>query len=619
MKPAILAMATAFVAALVLTPVARRLSVRLGMVAQPRPDRWAAKPTAKLGGAAIFLAVVLGLLAGGVADRRTWIVMAACTLMFAIGLIDDFFPLRPHHKLVLQTIPSILVILQGLVLPWTSYQLLNIGFTVLWLVGITNAINLLDNMDGLATGIAAIASVSLAVNFLRNNQLAEAAVIGTLFAALIAFLIYNFHPASIFMGDCGSLFIGFTVASVALLSLNVGGRSRTLLPVIFVPVLILLIPIFDTAFVAFVRKLAGRPSMMGGRDHTSHRLVALGLHERTAVLLLYALALVAGGVAIAARDLPFDISIALSGAVAVLLAILGFYLAGVKVYAADDTDRTKPALTSFLIDLSYRRRVFEVLLDLILITASYYLAYRLHFGPPDGGPDWKRFIETLPIILAVKLAMFLFSGIYGGIWRYMSVEDGLVFGKAVAGSSIAAVLVLLGISRFEGLSRVAFILDALILFVLVAATRSSFRILETLTKRVRSAGPGARTLIYGAGDAGELLLRELGGNRSLELSPVAFFDDDPRKAGRAMRSMPVLGGDFEQACVGQAIGVVVLSTSKLPAQRLQEITAVCRRLDLPLRQLTIAIVPVRPFAPPAPAAEAPSGDREIFGAAAPES
>lgn len=599
MTSALITMATAFLGTLALTPLARRLSSRLGMVAQPRPDRWAAKATAKLGGAAIFVAVNLALIAAGVPDRRVWVVMVASALMFIIGLTDDLFPLRPHHKLVLQTIPSIVVITQGLVLPWTNYELVNIGFTLLWLVGITNAINLLDNMDGLAAGIAAIASVTLAVNFLRNNQLAEAVVIAALFAALVAFLIYNFHPASIFMGDCGALFIGFFIASAALLSEpTVGGRSRSLLPVIFVPVMILLIPIFDTAFVAYVRKLAGRPSMMGGRDHMSHRLVALGLHERTAVLLLYALALVAGGVGIAVRDLSFDLSIALSGAMAILLTILGFYLAGVKVYSTESAEGRKPPLTSFLIDLSYKRRLFEVALDTLLITYAYYLAYRLHFGPPDGGLDWSRFIRTLPIVLAVKLAVFLFSGVYGGIWRYMSVEDALLFVKAVAGSSIAVVIVLLGLSRFFGLSRVVFVLDALILFVLVAGTRSSFRIFETLTKRARSGDRGVKTLIFGAGDGGEMLLRELRGNRSLGLEPVAFFDDDPQKAGRVMRSLPVLGGELEQACRDSDISVVVLSTSKLPPKRLHEIMAACRRLDIPLRQLTIAIVPVTPFALP---------------------
>jgi UDP-GlcNAc:undecaprenyl-phosphate GlcNAc-1-phosphate transferase len=592
----LLTLATAFIGVLAATPLARRLSARLGMVAQPRPDRWAARPTAKLGGAAIFVAVNAALLVSRVHDRRVWTVMAAAALMFCIGLVDDLFPLRPHHKLVLQTLPSIVIVSQHLLLPWTGSELLNVAFTMIWLIGITNAINLLDNMDGLAAGIAAIASLTLAVNFLRNGQQLEAIVIAAMFAALVGFLIYNFHPASIFMGDCGSLFIGFFIASVALLSAPLqGGRSRSLLPVIFVPVMILLIPIFDTTFVAFVRKLAGRPSMMGGRDHTSHRLVALGLHERTAVLLLYGLAIVAGGVGIVSRDLPFDVSIALSGAVAVLLAIVGFYLAGVTVYASDNATNAatgKPLLTTFLVDLSYRRRLFEVLLDVVLITYAYYLAYRLHFGPPDGGADWKRFVETLPIVVAAKLAAFLFSGIYGGIWRYMSVEDALVFAKAVGAASVTAIVVLVGLSRFHGLSRVAFVLDGLILFVLVAATRSSFRILESLTKRARSDGDGVRTLIYGAGDAGELLLRELLSNRSLGLTPVAFFDDDPNKSGKAMRSLPVHGGDLEQLCAKLGVAEVVVSTSKVPAARLQEISAACRRMGVPLRQLTIAIVPV---------------------------
>ena len=596
MKTALIAMVTAFGGTLILTPLARRLAARLHMVAQPRPDRWAAKPTAKLGGAAIFIAVNLALIASGLAGRA-WPIVIAAAAMFVVGLIDDLYALGPQAKIALQLAPALVVVKYGYVLPWTPSELWNAALTLLWLTGITNAINLLDNMDGLAAGIAAIGSVSLALTFIRNGQYPEAIVIATLFCALIAFLVYNFHPASIFMGDCGSLFIGFYIGSVALLAANVGGRSRTLLPVIIVPVLTLLIPIFDTAFVAFVRKLAGRSSMTGGRDHTSHRLVALGLHERTAVLLLYALALLTGLVALAARELPYDLGLALTGAVTIGIAILGFFLAGVKVYPSDElAEGEKRPLSSFLVNLSYRHRGFEVLLDVVLIAFAYFLAYRLHFGAPDGGADWQRFLDTLPIVVAVKVVVFLLSGMYGGMWRYVGVHDSLVYLKAVAGASIAAVLILLGVSRFEGLSRVAFVLDALILFLLVALTRGSFRVLGAL---LRSAGSereeGVRTLIFGAGDGGELLLRELRSNEALARVPVAFFDDDAKKVGRSMHGIPVVGGNLVEVCASRNVAEVIVSTPHVPQRRLDELAAICRELDIPLRQMRITIAAITPL------------------------
>src|SRR4029077_15375024 len=157
---------------------------------------------------------------------------------------------------------------------------------IFWLVGITNALNLLDNIDGLAGGVAAIGALFLTYLCHAAHQPAHAALCAPFAGAVCGFLVFNFNPASIFMGDCGSLFLGFFLAGSALIN-PAAGRSRTFLPVLAVPVLILFIPIFDTLFVMVQRKLAGRPVSLGGRDHTSHRLVALGLSERHAVLLLY--------------------------------------------------------------------------------------------------------------------------------------------------------------------------------------------------------------------------------------------------------------------------------------------------------------------------------------------
>ena len=174
---------------------------------------------------------------------------------------------------------------------------MDIWLTVFWLVGITNAINLLDNMDGLAAGISAIAAISLAIGFGTNGQIDELLLTIAFIGALLGFLVYNFNPASIFMGDCGSMFVGFLLSSSVLLN-QTGGRSRGIFSILAVPVLILFVPIFDTTFVTILRKLWGRKASQGGRDHTSHRLVALGLSERAAVLMLYVFAIVAGALSL---------------------------------------------------------------------------------------------------------------------------------------------------------------------------------------------------------------------------------------------------------------------------------------------------------------------------------
>ncbi|HEV8588756.1 MAG TPA: MraY family glycosyltransferase, partial [Pyrinomonadaceae bacterium] len=365
--------AVSFGLALALTPLVRLLARRLGIVAKPKTDRWHKKPTAMLGGLGIWLAVVVTYILFLPHTPQTWVIVTVSTFLFFVGLVDDVIHTKPYQKLIGQIIGAAAVVNYGLALPWTRSASINVVITIFWLIGITNAINLLDNMDGLATGIAAIASGFLTLNFVASGQPLEAVMMGVFAAALLGFLIYNSHPASIFMGDCGSMFIGFFLASAALINLA-GGRSRSFLPVLAVPILVLFIPIFDTTFVTILRKLSGRAASQGGRDHTSHRLVALGMSEQRAVLMLYGLAAISGFLALAVRELRSDVSIAILFGFTIVLTLLGVYLAGVKAYDAESqvvAAREKPPF-AFLIDFSYKRRIFEVLLDVGLIILAYW-------------------------------------------------------------------------------------------------------------------------------------------------------------------------------------------------------------------------------------------------------
>src|SRR6266542_889982 len=383
--------------ALGLTPLVRVLARRWGFVAKPKIDRWHKNPTAMMGGVAIWLAVVGTYLILVPHTRQGWVVVGAASFLFLVGLLDDLLHVKPYQKLIGQVIGAAVAVNYGLVLPWTRSLPVNMVITIFWLIGITNAINLLDNMDGLATGIAAIASGFLTFNFVAGNQTTEALMLAVFAAALLGFLVYNSHPASIFMGDCGSMFIGFFLASAALVNVS-GGRSRSFIPVLTVPILVLFIPIFDTTFVTILRKLSGRAASQGGRDHTSHRLVALGMSERHAVWMLYGLAALSGVLALLVQEVKLDVSLAAIAGFTVLLTLLGVYLAGVKVY--DETEEALAAgensLHAFLIDLSYKRRIFEVLLDVVLILLAYWSAYAVKFGALSGSAAWKLFLRTLP-------------------------------------------------------------------------------------------------------------------------------------------------------------------------------------------------------------------------------
>jgi UDP-GlcNAc:undecaprenyl-phosphate GlcNAc-1-phosphate transferase len=572
----------AFVAAAIATPVVRAFARRFGCVAMPKSDRWHRQPTAMLGGVAIFVAVMATGPLMVRLSREGWVVLGASTLLFLVGLVDDFLHIKPYQKLIGQVAGAGVVIYFGLVLPWTASATMNMTITLIWLIGITNAVNMLDNMDGLSAGTAAIAAAFLGINFAINGQWNEAVLLAGFAAALLGFLVYNHSPASIFMGDGGSLFIGFFLASAALLSGTGGGRSRSVVAVLAVPVLVLCVPIFDTTFVTLMRKLAGRAASQGGRDHTSHRLVALGLTEKHAVWMLYALALSAGSLALLVRHAATDVTVVAITTFTVVLTFIGVHLGRVHVYDEEEilAAREKPVV-SFLFDLSYKRRVFEVLLDVVLISVAYYLAYALKFGPINSTSNWQLFLHTLPVVVVVKLGVFLLTGIYRGLWRYASLASVADFARAVVVSSIAAILAIVFVFRFDGFSRTVFALDAILLLMAVTASRFGFRMLRRLIPAPQTEAT-KRVVIYGAGDGGELVYRELRNNLALAAVPVAFIDDDPAKRGRVVHGLRVYSaaGGLSALCRSLNAQEVLISTQTISRERLRMIVGECAASDI---------------------------------------
>ncbi|HMJ52421.1 MAG TPA: MraY family glycosyltransferase, partial [Polyangiaceae bacterium] len=276
------------------TYMTRAVARSVGFVAKPRAERWHRRPTALAGGVGIFLAFVPAM-----AYFREWPLLIGAGAMFLIGLVDDIFQLKPYAKLAGQLLVAGMTVALGPTLPWTPFPIVNQAISLFWIIGITNAVNLLDNMDGLSAGVATVVALFLSIFALQQGQLALAGTSAALAGALLGFLAFNWNPASIFMGDCGSLFLGYSLAILALHQTY--GRSRSILIIITAPVLVMLVPIFDTTFVTLTRILRGRPVSQGGRDHTSHRLVTLGLSERVAVTTLMAVSALGGGIALSAR------------------------------------------------------------------------------------------------------------------------------------------------------------------------------------------------------------------------------------------------------------------------------------------------------------------------------
>jgi UDP-GlcNAc:undecaprenyl-phosphate GlcNAc-1-phosphate transferase len=557
-----------------LIPACRVVATRYGYVAHPREDRWHRQPTPLLGGAAIAIPA-LGLTALSGDFQHLALPLAAGLFMFIVGLTDDIVQLKPATKLVAEIALASTIVLFGARLHWSSSLTLDTVLTLFWLVGVTNAFNLLDNMDGLCGGVVLVAGVTLLTGLYASNGLnADTRYLAILLGATLGFLIRNVSPASIFMGDGGSLYLGLTLAA---LSLSTSGREvdrSNVLSVVVAPVLVVLIPIFDTTLVTVSRLFSGRPVSEGGRDHTSHRLVAIGLSERAAVGVLWALSIGAGIVAVTVRW----ISVGWAGlfATGFILAMVLFaaYLAQVRVYH-EAPGELPPAVTPVVVDFMHKRRVAEVLLDFCLITISYYAAWRLRFDGPEWPLYFNRFLESLPIALAVQLTALFIVGAYRGLWRHFGLMDGVVFARGVALGTMGMIAAIVYWYGFADYSRGAFVIYAALLMLLLVGSRASFRLIGEFVRRRRA---GIRLVIYGAGEAGSLVAREMLGEKHEPHRMIGFIDDDPRKQRLRLQGYSVLGGERALLNLIDAGGVdvVVISARRFDDIRLKRVERACR-------------------------------------------
>lgn len=470
---------------LALTWLLRMLARRAGLVAQPRDDRWHRRPTALLGGIGIAVGFSVPVLAMG-----TWTevgpIVALALFVTALGLVDDLRRLSPAAKLAFEATAAAAALFLGYRLGWTGSLTFDSLLTLLWLVGMANAFNLLDNMDGLAAGVAGIGAAAYLILALAGGTPADVLMLAAFAGATCGFLVFNVHPATIFMGDAGSLFLGFTLGLLAVRSgagLGAGGTSA-----VVIPLAILSVPIFDTALVTFMRSLAGRPISAGGRDHSSHRLVALGLPERRAVFVLWVFASAA---AIAGLSLFFfDLSHGniVAGLLAGGLTLFGAHLAQVRVYDADVAPSGPHGTVALVLRaVSARTRVLDVLIDMSVVTLAYYTAYRIRFDDAGFKLFFPLFLKSLPIVVAVSISSIWWTGGYKGVWRHFGVQDALCVLKGTALAALCSVAAMSYFFRFEGYSRGVFAICGVLTFGLLVAGRASFRIVHELTSRARPA------------------------------------------------------------------------------------------------------------------------------------
>jgi UDP-GlcNAc:undecaprenyl-phosphate GlcNAc-1-phosphate transferase len=585
------AFAAAFALCAGLVPLCKLLAFRLGYVSAPRADRWHRRPTAMLGGIAIA-ASTLAVQAIVSGNAIPWPLVTAAGLIFVVGLTDDLRPLKPSTKLIAEIVLASVVVFLGYRLHWMTSLTLDALLTIVWIVGITNALNLLDNMDGLCAGVAVIAGVSLLAAQLPSGVSPETIYLAALLGAACGFLIYNFHPASIFMGDSGSLFIGVSLAVLTLRSGADDGMTGQFVSAVAGPVFVLMLPIFDTSFVTVSRLLSGRRASQGGRDHSSHRLVAIGLSERTAVYVLWVLTATGGLIGVIARRMGDSWVGTPAATFAIALAIFAVYLSRIRVY--EDIDEALLAsgrITPFMVNMVYKRRVAEVVMDSCLVAIAYYSSYRLRFEGAEFPQAFPNFLQSLPVVLSVQLIVLFLIGAYRGVWRYFSLMDGVVLAKGVLLGTLTIVSVIVYLSRFEAYSRAVFVIYAALLFILLAGSRASFRLIDEFVRRRQG---GRRLVIYGAGDRGALALREVLARERADHRMIGFVDDDAGKWRARVQGYPVLGGvdSLVSLIRSGAVDSIIVSSQLVDLRRLRELEALCLEHDVTLSRLNLTLEPL---------------------------
>ena len=557
------------------------------LVAVPTGERWHARATPTFGGVGITCGLLAGVLlavAAGAVDASWQLagIVGGCILLFAAGLLDDLRHLSPLTKLAAQFGAAGIAVASGLRVELIANDVVATAIAIVWLVGITNAFNLLDNMDGLAATLATVACAYFAIDAVtvHPNDLVLVLALSLGFACG-GFLPFNLRPggnALVFMGDSGSQVLGFLLAALGLAASWT--TAGTTVATVLLPLLVLAIPILDTTLVTIRRLAEHRPVSQGGRDHTSHRLVYFGLSERKAVGLLAIIALALGATSVAYNILD-DPRVTAVGVLLtfVLLVQFGGFLSDLD----ERTRRGQASDTSLRHALTFDpRRLVEVLVDFVLVCTSFLLSYLAVVGGEGSALQRSVFLGSLPVVLGMRYVSFVAFRIYRRVWRYATARDALAIAVAVGVSEVLAFGVIVATRPLGDFPARVFVVDAVVCTALVTASRLALRLLPELAG-LRSRGTRRRVVVVGAGRAGRSLVRELREDASAIV--VAFVDDNPALRGRRVQGVAVVGGTPEIAAVLETSrpAEVLVSIPNAPQERLGPVVQACADAEVPCR------------------------------------
>jgi UDP-GlcNAc:undecaprenyl-phosphate GlcNAc-1-phosphate transferase len=471
----------AFISSLVVSLIGTRtlvfLAPKIGWIEQVKKDRWHVNPTAKLGGIAIYIALmaVTAVSFWPLAGTKIVGLLVGTTIIFILGLADDLTYISPGIKILVEAAAATVVIAFGVHSEYFN-PFLGFPLTIFWIIFVTNAYNLIDNMDGLSSGIAAISSVALFALSAIMGWADTAVLSAVMCGAALGFLRYNFNPARIFMGDCGALMIGFYLSVVTLIGSMT--HMSNLIITLVAPILVMAVPILDTTFVAVLRAAAGRPFYRGGRDHTSHRLVIMGLSERKSALVIYLFSMVFGGFAVwlAFPGTSYLLISTLLILVLVFLFLLGIFLSEPDLEEIENrvhANNGRVGIIGFV--LKKRRVVIEIAADALIVAASYILANYLAGVIPVGRTGVALIGRSLAIFVFCQMISFYVFGVYRRVCKYTSPADLIRIVKAALAGTGASSLVLFFFTFLTGYCVFAIIIYFFIMTFFVTARAASHR------------------------------------------------------------------------------------------------------------------------------------------------
>lgn len=604
---------------LLLTPMVIKFANRIGATDAPDERKVHTSMMPRIGGLAVFLSAtgtILTLyflfsesLPNLFDGSYTTLIVAFCFItLFGLGFRDDLKPLSPEVKFGIQFILATIIYFAGFKISNITNPIdtgvLEIGIfdlpiTILWIVGITNAFNLIDGLDGLASGVAVIACISIFIITSLSGQI-EAAIFSLIIAgALIGFLRYNFNPAKIFLGDSGSLLIGF---ALALLSIQSTAKISTGFTVLL-PILVLALPITDT-LVSMIRRLIGSflnrdpeaPSQSilhrihgmftPDKLHIHHRLLSLGFSHRNAVLVLYMVSMFFAFSAFLFTEIDsFQRSVTIAFALGFIL-ILFIKKLRYHEMAIFNNGLILPFYEKWI----QKQSQWISFVDIFFVAISYSLSYTLVYLVNPVAVEQLNFTFTLILVLFVQLATLWTTGLYREKMNQFGIANVLHITASIS-TAVGLTGILFLLMEFLSLIQTVqfLIFDFYFLLTLLFGHRIAYQALRFLFNRDKKTGKNV--LIYGAGENGTLTLQKILNSSNNDLKIIGFLDDDPSLEGKLIYGYPILGGHWvlPKTHRSHKIDSIYLCDEDIHCENLRRLRKITSQNNISIKKLNITL------------------------------